>query len=263
MRYLTCLLVVVALGCCGAGSSSDRVIALTGPHHPARLLPLPVRYSAAASVKGRIELVNSKLKARGGKPDASGVVVWLSPLNAIAPHGAPRPRSVITQRNKRFLPHIVAVEAGSEVDFPNEDPFFHNVFSIFNGKRFDLGLYASGETRPVNFNRPGISYIFCNIHPQMSAIVVALDTPYFAISGQTGDFNLGNLPAGAYRLGFWHERARPETLAALTRTLQVNASGVDLGVIGVSEEGYVPRPHPNKHGQEYDSQQSRPSYRKP
>lgn len=218
---------------------------------------------AATTVKGRIELSNSKLKSRGGKLDASGVVVWLSSLTGVVQRGTAGQKQVMTQRNKRFLPHIVAVEAGSEVDFPNEDPFFHNVFSIFNGKRFDLGLYASGETRPVNFNRPGISYIFCNIHPQMSAVVVTLDTPYFAISDQAGTFAINNVPAGSYRLGIWHERAKPETLAALTRTVQVPNGAFDLGIIGVSEEGYVPRPHPNKHGQEYDNQQVRPDYRKP
>lgn len=218
---------------------------------------------AAATVKGRIELVNSKLKSKGGKPDASGVVIWLSPLDAPPPRGSARQRKVMTQRDKRFLPHVVVVEAGSEVDFPNEDPFFHNVFSIFNGKRFDLGLYASGETRPVNFNRPGISYIFCNIHPQMSAVVVALDTPYFAISDKAGGFVIGNVPAGNYRLSVWHERAKPETLAALTRDVQIATSGTDLDAVRVSEEGYVPRPHPNKHGQDYDSQHQRPGYRKP
>jgi len=225
---------------------------------------LPHSPLAGSTVGGRIELTNSKLKPRGGKLDASGVVVWLASADGVALHSASKQRKVITQRNKRFSPHIVAVEAGSEVDFPNEDPFFHNVFSIFNGKRFDLGLYASGETRPVNFNRAGVSYIFCNIHPQMSAVVVALDTPYFAISDPAGGFAIGNVPAGAYRLNVWHERAKPETLAALARTVQISQTGpaqLDLGTIAVSEEGYVPRPHPNKHGQEYDRQQ--PSYRKP
>lgn len=214
---------------------------------------------ANGTVKGRIELANSKLKSR----DAGSVVIWLKPADGSSPRISSKQRKVITQRDKRFLPHIVAVEVGSEVDFPNEDPYFHNVFSIFNGRRFDLGLYASGDTRPVNFNRPGISYIFCNIHPKMSAIVVALDTPYFAVSDKTGGFVINNVPSGDYRLNIWHERAKSETLAALTRTVQVSANGIDLGTVSVSEEGYVPRPHPNKHGQEYDSQNSRPGYRKP
>ncbi len=220
--------------------------------------PLALSAVANSTVKGRIELVNTKLKSR----DAGGIVVWLKPADGSSPRGSSKQRKVINQRDKRFSPHIVAVEVGSEVDFPNEDPYFHNVFSIFNGRRFDLGLYASGETRPVNFNRPGISYIFCNIHPKMSAIVVALDTPYFAVSDKTGSFVINNVPAGDYRLSLWHERAKPETLAVLTREVKV-ANDADLGTISVSEEGYVPRPHPNKHGQEYDSQNNKPGYRKP
>jgi plastocyanin len=266
MRYLTVLFVIVLAGYRN-GSGSDRVLIERATSEFTRSVPLPVLYrtptTAAATVKGRIELVNSKIRARGGKIDASGVVVWLTALEGATARPATRQRSVITQRDKRFLPHIVAVEAGSEVSFPNEDPFFHNVFSIFNGKRFDLGLYASGETRPVNFNRPGISYIFCNIHPHMSAVVVTLDTPYYAISDQAGNLVFTDVPAGNYRLSVWHERAKPETLAALTRTVQVPATGLDLGVVRVSEEGYVPRPHPNKHGQEYDSQHQQPGYRKP
>ncbi|MBL8169707.1 MAG: hypothetical protein JNJ50_16235 [Acidobacteria bacterium] len=218
---------------------------------------------AAVNVKGRVELINSRMKTKNGRLDASGVVVWLTPLDAGAVRTGPRQRRIINQRNKRFLPHVVAVEAGSEVDFPNDDPFFHNVFSIYNGKRFDLGLYASGETRPVNFNRPGVSYIFCNIHPQMSAVVVAVDTPYFTLSESSGALSIPNVPEGRYRLSVWHERAKPETLAALTRQVQLSGAGLDLGVIQVSEEGYVPRPHANKHGQEYDNELNRPAYRKP
>lgn len=218
--------------------------------------------AAGATVRGRVELINTRLKPRNGKMDASGVVVWLEPLDGDAPRGTARQKIVLDQRNKRFVPHVVAIETGSMVDFPNGDPFFHNVFSIYNGKKFDLGLYASGETRPVGFNRPGISYIFCNIHPQMSAVVIALDTPYFAVSDNQGVFAISNVAAGRYRLKVWHERALPETLAALSRNVQVSQAGLDLDLIRVSEEGYVPRPHPNKHGQEYDPQAARPGYRK-
>lgn len=213
----------------------------------------------ATTVKGRIELVNSKLKSR----DANSVVVWLKPTDGSTPRFGSKQRKVIDQRDKRFTPHVVAVEAGSEVDFPNQDPYFHNVFSVFNGKRFDLGLYASGQTQPVNFPRPGISYIFCNIHPKMSAVVVTLDTPYFAVSDKAGNITINNVSAGSYKLQVWHERAKKETLDALERTVQIGTSDFDLGTIKVSEEGYVPRPHPNKYGQEYDHQSAKPGYRKP
>ncbi len=246
MRSLVVLIVVI-------------VLLTVAQSNPGRYELTAAAPFAVQQIKGRIELVNSKLKSR----DASGVVVWLKPADGSTPRNGSKQRKIINQRDKRFLPHIVAVEAGSEVDFPNDDPFFHNVFSIYNGKRFDLGLYASGETRPVNFNRPGISYIFCNIHPKMSAVVVALDTPYFAVSDKAGSFTISNIPAGDYRLSVWHERAKPETLAAISRTVQVGTGELDLGAINISEEGYVPRPHPDKHGQEYDSQRNKPGYRKP
>ena len=79
-----------------------------------------------------------------------------------------------------FTPHLLVVPVGATVAFPNADPFFHNVFSLFDGKRFDLGLYEAGSSRNVHFERKGISYIFCNIHPQMAAIVIALTTPLWA-----------------------------------------------------------------------------------
>jgi len=227
------------------------------------LCSLPLRAARPpwfASVKGRVELL--KAKAKGGKVDASGVVLWLEPLDGARP-GLRRQRQKMDQRNKRFAPHVVVVETGGEVDFPNSDPFFHNVFSIYNGKRFDLGLYASGEARPVLFNRPGVSHIFCNIHPQMSAIVITLDTPFHTLTDATGNFVLGDVPPGRYRLQVWHERALPATLAALTQTVQVTAAGLDLGVLRVSEEGYIPRPHPNKHGGEYDNPLNQAPYRKP
>ena len=219
--------------------------------------------TAAGVVKGRVELINSTLKPRGGRVDASGVVIWLTPLDRAAPRNGPKQKRTINQRDKRFSPHVVAIEAGAQVDFPNDDPFFHNVFSIYNGKKFDLGLYASGETRPVTFNRPGVSYIFCNIHPRMSAVVVAVDSPWFAVSDSTGAFAIANVPEGRYRLGVWHERAKPELLDALARNVTVEANGLDLGGIQISEEGYLPRPRQNKHGQEYDKEQNKPGYRKP
>ncbi len=214
-----------------------------------------------ARLTARVEFLNSKAKPRNGKPDASGVVMWLeAPGLSARPN---RPRQMLNQRGKRFLPHVMIVEKGSEVDFPNSDPYFHNVFSLFNGKRFDLGLYASGESRPVVFNRVGVSYIFCNIHPLMSAIVVAVDTPYYALSDQKGDVIINDVPEGRYQLKVWHERSTPQELATHTRTIQVTAAGtIDLGVLRINEAGFIPQPHPNKHGQAYDNERNKPAYKK-
>ena len=215
-----------------------------------------------ARVTGRIELLNSKIKSRNGKPDAGGVVVWLEPLDGNALHG-PRAKQKIIQRGKRFSPHVIAVERGTEIDFPNLDPFFHNVFSLFDGKRFDLGLYASGESRPVLFNRAGISFIFCNIHPQMSAIVVAVDTPFFAVSDQNGNVTINDVPEGRYQVKVWHERTGDQELQAQSRTVRVSGQSFDLGALRLSEAGYMPRPHSDKHGQSYENERNKPAYKHP
>ncbi len=215
-----------------------------------------------ARVTARIELQNSKAKSQNGKIDASGVVIWLE-APGISSGKPARQRLRMDQRGKRFIPHLLVVERGAEVDFPNSDPYFHNVFSVFNGKRFDLGLYASGESRPVLFNRAGVSQIFCNIHPQMSAVIVTVDTPYFAQSDQSGNVNLSDIPEGRYQLNVWHERATSQELSALKKT--VNISGnitLDLGVIRINEAGYIPAQHPNKHGEHYDNERNRPAYKK-
>src|SRR5579884_454193 len=105
----------------------------------------------------------------GGDP--TGAVVSLTPVYPAqrdALKEAPV-HATLVQKNKTFLPHVLVIPPGSTVDFPNHDPFFHNVFSLFEGKRFDLGLYESGTSRSVKFDRTGVSYIFCNIHPQMNA----------------------------------------------------------------------------------------------
>ena len=215
-----------------------------------------------ARVTARVELQNSKAKSQNGKIDASGVVVWLEAPGLTSGKPA-RQRLRMDQHGKRFLPHLLVVERGAEVDFPNSDPYFHNVFSLFNGKRFDLGLYASGESRPVVFNRVGVSQIFCNIHPQMSAVIVTVDTPYFAQSNQAGNLSLMDVPEGRYQLNVWHERATPQELSALTRTVNIGGNGtLDLGVIRINEAGYIPAQHPNKHGEHYDNERNRPAYKK-
>ena len=223
-----------------------------------------VKTPAEVKVTAKVELLNSRVKARNGNIDASGVVVWLEPIDGDSPRG-PRTPQKILQLGKRFRPHVMAVERGTEVYFPNLDPFFHNVFSVYEGKRFDLGLYASGETRPVTFNRVGISYIFCNIHPRMSAIVVTIPTPYFAISDVEGAVTINNVPEGHYRLKVWHERTGDEELAAQSRAVRVAAgavNGYDIGLIRLNEAGYMLQPHKNKHGGQYDSEHSKPSYKR-
>jgi plastocyanin len=194
--------------------------------------------------------------AKGRAPDASEVVVWLRPLDAaqieaVRADPLPAKRPQIVQKNKSFQPHLLVVRVGSVVDFPNRDPFFHNVFSLFDGKRFDLGLYEAGATNSVHFDHAGVSYLFCNIHPEMSAVVVAVDTPYYTVSDKSGIANIGNVPDGRYELHVWYERSAPEALKGLTRAVRVSAEQRDLGVIPVPQDpGFTPA-HKNKYGQDY------------
>src|SRR5207248_11052307 len=159
----------------------------------------------------------------GRSPDAGNVVVWLMPANAPDPSfGDSMRRARLAQHNKSFEPHVVVVPVGSIVEFPNRDPFFHNVFSLFEGKRFDLGLYEAGTTRDVHFDKPGISYIFCNIHPEMSAVVIAIETPYYAISNRLGQVQISGVPPRRYLLRAWSEASLPETLSSLARDVTIS-----------------------------------------
>ncbi|MFB3923191.1 MAG: carboxypeptidase regulatory-like domain-containing protein [Terriglobia bacterium] len=219
-------------------------------------------------VTGRLTLQPESARAQPRL--AADAVVWLVPLDNAShrpassdTQTAPR-RFSLVQRQKRFEPHVLPVPKGSAVEFPNYDPVFHNVFSLFNGKRFDLGLYESGATRAVIFDRPGICYIFCNIHPEMSAVVVVLETPYFAVSNAAGEFAIPAVPAGRYRVHVFHERCLPEFLRGLAREVIVSADGADLGTIHLAEAEDLRLTHKNKYGQEYDPPAPRsPLYQQP
>jgi plastocyanin len=140
----------------------------------------------------------------GDKP-ASDVVVWLEGAGAVAAPSSRR--TILDQRNLQFAPRVLAVRTGTTVEFPNNDRVFHNVFSFRDGKRFDLGLYPVGTSRRVTFDRAGLSRIFCNIHPKMAAYVVAVDSPYYAVSDQSGAFAIADVPQGTYKYTAWRAGA--------------------------------------------------------
>jgi len=193
-------------------------------------------------------------KTGNGKIDASNVVVWLKPLVPGAAGSTPeaaKKKWQLLQHNKSFQPHVLVVPVGAVVDFPNHDPFFHNVFSLFDGKRFDLGLYEAGATNSARFDRLGVSFLFCNIHPEMSAVVVAVDTNYFGISDGAGNISIPDVPEGKYELHVWYERSLPEDLKGLTRRVSNASGGTDLGTIGVPENPSFTAAHKNKYGQDY------------
>jgi len=202
-------------------------------------------------VSARVEVMrHNKEKLRLG---SSAVVVWLTPLQKPATDTVPqKPQQyTLTQKDKQFTPHILVVPVGSSVDFPNLDPFFHNVFSLFNGKRFDLGLYESHTHRMVQFDREGVSYIFCNIHPDMGAVVLSLATPFFATSTADGTVVLRGVQPGRYRLNVWAENVPVERLAELSRVVDVSPLNNQIGTIQLEASGDVMTHHPNKFGEAY------------
>jgi plastocyanin len=197
--------------------------------------------------------------------DASKAVIWLTPVGI--PVDPPQQDASrvpqLVQRNKSFQPSLVVIPVGGKVEFPNHDPFFHNVFSLFEGKRFDLGLYESGTTRFVQFDKPGISYIFCNIHAEMSAVVIALSTPYYAISDARGEVSIPNVPPGRYQMQIFHAAVPTETLRAVNREITVGPDDGTLGNISLAESDIVVA-HKNKYGRDYDRPEpDSPAYARP
>jgi hypothetical protein len=185
--------------------------------------------------------------------EPSKVVAWLTPaLGQVKSAVAPSPPPRLVQKNKEFSPHLLVVPVGSVVEFPNRDPFFHNVFSLFEGKRFDLGLYEAGGMRLVHFDRAGISYVFCNIHPEMSAVVVVVDTPYYGVSNPAGDVDISDVPPGRYVLHVWSEESSAEQLHALTRRVTVSNESHSLGSLRLTETPGLRLSHNNKYDQPYE-----------
>lgn len=198
-----------------------------------------------ASVRGSVEVLHHSEAASGN----ADVVVWLSPAQGISSVPS-SPTARLLQKGKKFIPHVLAVTQGTEIEFPNQDLFFHNVFSIHQGKTIDLGLYESGAARKVRFTQTGVSYIFCNIHPEMSAVVVVLRTRYFAVTDQDGAFQIGPLPPGTYKLGIWYELSPEGELTSNTQTVEITRGENVLPKITLHSSD-APKDHLNKYGERY------------
>jgi plastocyanin len=207
----------------------------------------------------KVDIVNSQAPKKSAavkdSADLSNIVIWLTPLSpgegaaSAANPGHPSPQ--IAQINKSFDPHIMVIQVGTPVQFPNKDPFLHNVFSLFDGKRFDLGFYEAGSSKVVHFDRPGVSFLFCNIHPEMSGAVIAVDTPYFATSDRSGRVTIQNVPDGRYQLNVWYERSLPEALKGAGRTVTISEASRSLEPVRVVENPNFTLEHKNKYGQDY------------
>jgi plastocyanin len=204
-------------------------------------LPSP---GAAEQLSGRIEW-----QTRGGTQPAAAVV-YAEPLDRAAP--SMPGKAAFQQKNKTFLPHVVAVPVGSTVTFPNDDAIFHNVFSLSAPQPFDLGLYRAGAAKAQVFGKPGAYHVFCNIHPQMAAFLVVAPTPYVTVAGQDGAWRL-EVPPGKYRLTALSERAAPVSVE-----ISATGAGTTAGGLVLDESAFVTTPHTNKFGKAYPKDAYKP-----
>jgi plastocyanin len=212
----------------------------------AALVAVPGVYPAAqeppAIVRGRVEIgipINTRrpTSAYPGRTVPSPrlapaserrhVVVYLRDAR---PQDVMPTRVAIRQINESFTPRVVAVTIGSEVAFPNDDPIYHNVFSLSRAKNFNLGRYPRGESRRVRFDRPGVVKVFCEIHSHMSATVMVFDHPWFAVPDEDGRFELSAVPAGEREITAWHERLGDTTLRLRIESGQPTAANFVLPV---------------------------------
>jgi plastocyanin len=153
---------------------------------------------APGAVSGRVH--------RHGQPQKDAVI-W---LDGVTEAGRPEiSRAVMDQRNLAFSPRVLAVRVGMSVRMPNNDRVFHNVFSFKDGKRFDLGLYPVGQSRSVTFDKPGVSRVFCNIHPNMAAYIVTVNSSHYAVADERGQFTMAAVPPGVYTYHVWRPGSEP------------------------------------------------------
>ncbi len=220
------------------------------------LLPGIEAFTQQAQIDVRLRLAFPGDTKRPAPP----AVVWLKPMQAMPELQFPPHKTyTLMQKNRTFIPHLLVVPVGNEVMFPNADPFYHNVFSLFDGKRFDLGLYEAGSTKGVTFSREGVSYIFCNIHPEMSAVVVALSTPLYAIADAAGVVDVHEVPAGDYELHAWVEGVPQTVLDRLSHRVHIAPGAADLGSLNLPIAPMRSAAHANKFGQPYNKD-SKPTY---
>jgi len=203
-------------------------------------LALALLVGATGTIRGTITI---KKKDGSDKKDYSEVVVyvadWEAPVHA---------RAEIRQKDRQFVPRVLAVAAGTTVAFPNADPLEHNVFSHSAVSEFDLGRYGPGPGRPVEFKKVGVAEIFCNVHKNMVAYVVVVPNPAFAVTGADGRFELKGVPAGRHKVVIWERFARPKLQELF---VEVPAGGMAALERELTEQVDAELPHRNKFGTEY------------
>ena len=203
-----------------------------------------------AAREARLTVAVSGALSGGGPQGPGGAVICLRRHGGETPRPAPAKGKVISQRNKTFIPHVLAVPVGSKVDFRNEDAIFHNVFSLSKPNDFDTGLYRQGASYSEVFKKAGPVQILCNIHSSMLGYVYVVDTPYYAQADGAGAFTIKGVPPGDYDLTIWHEGASKE----LHQRLTVGGDGVRGLEIKVAGDRRAPAFLPDKSGKPRQAQ---------
>ena len=199
-------------------------------------VPTVATASPTASVSGTV--------SGGGPQGPGGAVIWMKRASGETPRPAPAHGKVISQRGKMFVPHVLVVPVGTRVAFRNDDPIFHNIFSLSKPNEFDTGLYKQGATYTETFRHPGAVQLLCNIHASMFGFVFVVDTPYYAQAEANGAFTIKGVPPGEYELQVWHEAAAKPTVEHLT----VGTGGVRGLALRVGGDKRVPQFVPDKSG---------------
>lgn len=187
-------------------AAAPRPPAYTGgkPAKPAAAaVPMPAAASVGGSLQGRISLSGARGIQVEPRDLADTVVYFVADSRVPTKPG----RYAIYTRGKAFDPAVLAVPVGSTVSFPNSDPVRHNVYSATTGASFDLGIYGEGEAHEQVFSKPGLVVVNCNVHHNMQAHVLVLDTPFVARPDSSGAYQFSSLPAGRGTLYVWHPRA--------------------------------------------------------
>ena len=216
---------------------AGRIVALLAVLGGATVVTGPTAQETA-SVRGRVEIgvpIASKRPA-SAYPSRSVPQPTLAPASELrhvvvylqdAPaRSIPAVTVAIRQQGEHFIPRVVAVPVGSTVDFPNDDPIYHNVFSLSRAKAFNLGRYPRGSSRSQHFDKPGVVKVFCEIHSHMSATVMVFNHPWFAVPDDGGNFELPSVPPGEREITAWHERLGDTTLAV--RVIAGRSSAADF-----------------------------------
>ena len=196
----------------------------------------PAHAQPAGRVTGTVKVTESD-----GEPAVADVIVYLTGFTEPpAGHNA-----TIEQKGRRFVPDLVAVTVGDAVDFPNRDPFLHNVFSQSPPRKFDLGSFKKGESKDRRFEKAGVVEVYCNIHPEMAATILVVPNRRHTRVGADGKFVLDGVPPGRWKVFAYTRRAAKPVSAEVTVTAGAETA-IALALVRGAEQ-----PHTNKYGEKY------------